>query len=374
MTWGAIGGAAIGAAGSYASQKSMQPNKFGGGMDYANKAARQPMLDTLKTAKDIYSQPAINPLMQQGFDLAALLPQTMQPYLDYGTAMLTAGGGGMAGQMAGAGQLMGFDPTMYNAQFQAGGAVGPQFDQRTYNQVFGNYQAGIDPMLQSIAQMNARTLNEQMLPGVAGQAIMSGNQAGSKWGDNTAIAQRGALDRNAQAAAQLYAQGAQQGNQMGGQYGLSTADAINRALLQNTALGNQLNFAQASDNAQNKLRALGLATDVYGNVVGQTNPYFDSMVNLQAKLPSLLQQYGMAQRNAPADWLGQYQDAISVVGNFGTGGASSVPSGGMDYGQMILAGIQGADWGRDVMSNWGKSSSGNTSEYGFDPRDYYPEG
>jgi hypothetical protein len=256
--------------------------------------------------------------------------------------------------MYGASALMNYDPSQWNQQFQGTGAMGPQFDQNAYNQTFGNYQSAIQPMLGSIADMNARMLNERELPGVAAGAIGSGNTAGSKWGNNSAIAERGAMDRNAQAAAQMYAQGAQQGNQIGGAYGQSMADAMNRAMLQNSALGNQYNFGQADANRQAQLRALGLGTDAFSKMVDQTNPYWQGMLEAQTQLPGMYANMGMMQRNAPADWLNMQQDALLKVGNAGTGGAAG--AGGTPGGNIM----QGAGAGWNAGLNFGQLFGGNS--------------
>jgi hypothetical protein len=349
MPWGAAAGAAIGAIGSYGSAKAGAGNTFGGGMDYANKVARQPMIDTLEDINRIYGGPAVNELMQQGFDAASGLPAQLQPYLNYGNAMMGAGAGATQGLMQGAGQLMGYDPTQYNATFQGAGAVGPEWAQNTFDQIMGNVPGVVNPMLQSIAAMNARTLGEQQLPGVAGNAILSGNDAGSKWGQQNSITQRGMIDANQRAATDIYGQFGGQAMQQAGQYGIETADAYNQAMLQNMAVGNQLNFSQASDNAQNRLSALNYGTGAYGDLLDAANPYWGAMMQIQTQLPGLYTQLGEMQRNAPADWLKMKQDAIGVVGNFGTGGAAGANGATtVDYakgiGEGALAGINVADY------------------------------
>lgn len=344
MTWGAIGGSAIGAVGGMLGSKMAAGNKFGGGMDYANKAARQPMLDTLKDINNVYAQPAVNPLMQQGFDAASAMPTTLQQYLDYGNQMMGTGGTAMQGMLGGAQGLMGFDPRQYNASFQAGGAVGPQYDQTAFNQMMGNAGGVINPMLQSIAAMNQRTLGENLMPQMAGNAIASGNTTSSKWGTNNAVLQRGMMDANANAASNLWSQMGQQAAGVGAQYGMSAADAQNRAMLQNTNLSNTLGYEQSGRNMAAALEAMRAGTGAYGDIVSRASPYWQGTMQMQANMPQFLTDLGMMQRNAPADWLNMKQNAIGVVGNFGTGGAAGAnganPSLISDVGKGIGAGMQ----------------------------------
>ena len=331
---------------------------YGGGMDFFNKVARKPMEDTLGMAKDVYEAgKAGNALMDQGFLNAQNLQQNLNPYMNYGNQMLGIGTAAGAGALGAGMGLLGFNPMAYNAQFQAGGAYGPQYQQGLYNQIMGNAQGAINPMLQSIANMNARMFNEQALPGMAAQAIGSGNTANTKWGLNNAVLARGVADANAQAAAGLYGNAFQQANQTAGQYGLEQANAINQMMRLNTQLGNQLSFQQAGQNAELGLRALGAGGDLFGNLMAQTNPYWSGMINSITGLPQLQASLGLAQRNAPMDWLEGYQGLINTVGTAGA------PTGGMAGGGNNMAaigqGIQaGAQFGGMLGDLWGKTPWG----------------
>jgi hypothetical protein len=356
--WGQIIGAGVGAAGNYLGQKSGQAPGFGGGMDYFNKVARQPMIDTLGYAKDLYSKGTdINALMQQGIDAMSGLRTDLAPYLQYGQNMLGLGGQAASDIQGIAGLLANFNPAQFNAQYQAGQAYAPQFAQDVYGQAMSNAQGAINPMLQSIAQMNADAFNRQTMPGIAANAISVGAPT-SKWGINNALAVGELGKANAGAAANLYGQYGQQALGLGGNFGLARGDAINRMGQLNTQLSNQLGFQQAGNNADNYLRAMMGAGGLQGNLLAQTNPYVQLMMQTLSALPGQEFALGQLQNNAGFDRLGAYQDLISAVGNAGTGGASANPGGGgFNYGQMLLGGLQGAQLGGKLFGNWGANSA-----------------
>jgi hypothetical protein len=316
------------------------PNQYGGGMDYFNKVARKPMESTLGLAKQVYDQGATTPLMDQASGMMTNLPNTISPYLQYGNQMLQASPEAFNGVMGAGNALARFDPTGYNQQFQAGQAVGPAYGQQAYSQVMQNAQGAINPMLDQIGKMNSRIFGEQMLPRNAGAAIMAGDTSGSKWTQSNSLDARSMAEANAQAASSLYGNAFNQAAGVGADYGSAAAQAQNAMTGINTQMGNQLRFQQGQQNASGLLDAWRGAGSNFGQALNMSDPYFASMMQSQIALPQMLFNMGLQQRNAPADWLTQYQNAIGTVGTAGapTGGTGGVANNqGQNFGAAMGA-------------------------------------
>lgn len=292
------------------------------------KPFRQPLEDLGLSFMDLYNQnpSGTNANMDAGIQGMANMGQTMQPFVDYGMGMMGSGVGAL-GNLNQIGQnYMNYDPTSYNSQYQNGQATVGGMDQGAFNQSFGNYASAIQPMLQSIGQMNANAYNRQALPGVASQAIMSGNTGGDKWGMNNALKFGEMAQANAGAAGQMYGQGAQQANQIGAQFGSQNLSALNSMAQLNTQLGNQLRFQQSGRNAELGLQALQGAGDLYGNMLAQGNSYFSPTASLLQQIPQYQYQAGQAELNAPLNWRGSIFDYLAKAGQGGGAGSTFGPT------------------------------------------------
>lgn len=343
MTWAAVGSTAASVGGSLLQSSMNSPPKYGGGYDYINKDMRTPISNVGKDVNAIYgaNKSGLNDWMTAGLEGLANMGQTYQPYIDYGQSMLNAGGQGAGGALDAAGRLSAFNPYTSNAQYQAGQSYGPQYDYGTAMGMMSMAPGFINPMLQSIAGMNQRTLGENWMPDMAGNAIGSGNTTSSKWGTNNAILQRGMMDANAQAASGLYGQMGQQAMEAGSQYGLSAGDWKNQMERMNTELGNTLGFRQSMENAgmQNQygISALEGAGNIYGNVLNQSNPYFSQMIQMLAGIPQSQYAAGQMKMNAPLDWANSNLATMLQVGSAGAPTSSGVGGGGNS--------TQGKNWG-----------------------------
>ena len=320
-------------AGNYIGGKIGQPGGYGAGYDYINKDIRPHLKQFGADLAGIYgaNKSGLNDWMTQGLEGLYNMGQTYAPMLQYGNDMLNVGGGAAQGAMSAADKMMNFNPYLSNAQYQAGQSYGPNYDYGTAMGMMSMAPNFINPMLQSIAGMNQRTLGENLMPQMAGNAISSGNTAGSKWGTNNAILQRGMMDANAQAASGLYGQIGQQAMQAGSQYGLSAGDWANQMARLNTSLGNELSFRQNMNNADNLNRygmaGLQGAGDIYGNMMSQTNPYYTAMIQMMAGIPQAQYQAGLLKRDAPVDWLTSTLDPMLRIGTAGSPGGGAGGSG-----------------------------------------------
>jgi hypothetical protein len=366
--WGQLGATALSAAGSYFGGKSGQPGKYGAGYDFINKDIRPYLKGMGADLNSIYSanKSGLNDWMTQGLQGLYNLGETYQPMIDYGNSMLGLGGQSAQGAMGAANAMMGFNPYTSNQQYQSGQAYGPQYDYGTAMGMMSMAPSFINPMLQSIAGMNQRTLGENLLPGMAGSAIGSGNTTSSKWGTNNAVLQRGMMDANAQAAAQMYGNIGNQALQTAGQYGLSAGDWLNQMSRLNTTLGNQLGFEQGMQNAemQNRygLGALSGAANIYGNMMSNTNPYFSALTSMYAGIPQSQYQAGKMQMMAPTDWLTANLGPMLQIGTAGS--PSSTTQGGTPNNQM--GGAWGSMFGQLASDLWGSWNPGGGGDpYGI---------
>ena len=116
------------------------------------------------------------------------------------------------------------------------------YDQGTFDQVYGNLMPGIGGAQDAATRDIYRQLGEQQLPGIRSAASGTGGGYGTKAFNEGAIATRGALDRAADVNAQFRMNALNQANQggmRGGELNLGSANDLNRALIQGyTNMGN----------------------------------------------------------------------------------------------------------------------------------------
>ena len=360
MGWGAIAATVANIAGQAIGGKMGQPGGYGAGYDYVNKDIR-PFLKAMGAdLNSIYgaNKSGLNDWMTQGLEGLYNMGQTYKPMLDYGQSMLGMGAQAGQGAMGAADAMRAFNPYLSNQQYQAGQAYGPQYDYGTAMGMMSMAPGFINPMLQSIAGMNQRTLGENLLPQMAGSAIGTGNTTSSKWGTNNAILQRGMLDANAQAAAQMYGNIGNQAMQTAGQYGLNAADWLNQMARLNTSLSNQYGYQQALQNAemQNRygLAALQGAGDIYGNMMSNTNPYFSAMTQMLAGIPQSQYMAGKMKLMAPTDWLTSNLDPMLKIGTAGS--PSGVAGGGTNAQQAQNWGNMFGELAGKLWQSWGPGS------------------
>lgn len=362
MAWGALASTALNIGGQYLGSKMGKAPGYGAGYDYVNKDIRPHLKQMGADLAGIYgaNKSGLNDWMTQGLEGLYNMGQTYQPMLDYGQSMLGMGAQAGQGAMGAAEAMRAFNPYLSNQQYQAGQAYGPQYDYGTAMGMMSMAPSFINPMLQSIAGMNARTLGENLMPQMAGNAIGSGNTTSSKWGTNNAILQRGMMDANAQAASGLYGQIGQQAMQAGSQYGLSAGDWANQMARLNTSLGNQYGYQQALQNAemQNRygLGALEGAGNIYGNMMSNTNPYFSAMTQMLAGIPQSQYMAGKMKLMAPTDWLTSNLAPMLQIGTAGS--PSGVAGGGGNAQQAQNWGNMFGELGGKLWQAWGPGSGG----------------
>lgn len=188
----------------------------------------------------------------------------------------------------------------------------------------------LDQQIQASTRDIGRQLNEQTMPGIASQAVGSGNVGSTRRGVAEGIAQRGAQDRASDVAAQMRGQA----------YGQALGIGANQAA------GNQQ--AQLSTNQLNQALAsgtLGQAGGLQQGALGQAYGFGQGALAPQQQAAQMSQGYAQQQQMDPWTQLQLYQGALGqpITLSESTQSQSGSPLGALG-GIMQGLGTGGLGW------------------------------
>jgi hypothetical protein len=270
MTWGAVGGAAIGAAGSY----------FGNKQDsHANDPVTPEMMymgAAQPGVQDVMRQ-AGNLQMQQYYPGSTIAPQADM----YAGALSNLYNNPMAAQYQGSMAGMGMDAMAGMQNAMANPNQQFQFGQGTFDQTMANLMPALQGSYDAATRDNNRNLNWNQLPGLNLGGSQNGAQGSTKLGQQSALMQATNMDRNADIGASMYQNAVNQAQQAGmsagaqnlnaqqNMYGIG-ANALNNAFNMNqTGLQNQYMAGSAQQQYDQSL----LTDDVNRFNFNQAAPY-----------------------------------------------------------------------------------------------------
>lgn len=237
MSWGAVGSAAVGVVGGALSS--------GGGQSSIHAMDAIP-----RFLRDDYERLAgsveglATPEYYQGQQIAG-----MNPWLAGSLGNMAGWGSGMGGDMMSAmygGGMRGLNGIgmgmNYLSQLQQQGPNQFQYDQGTYDQVFGNLSGGLQNAFDLGAQQMQQNFDWNMLPGLNMSGALGGQQGSTKQYQQGALGQAMANQNIANFGSSLWQNAANQANSAAMQGGMQNLQSANS--MQGDILRGYGNFGQ----------------------------------------------------------------------------------------------------------------------------------